>query len=489
VTEKTEKTEKKYHQYLSSQPYRQTKPFPIPYNSDPSSPVTSKPQKSTSTAKKPLPGKWLLIWLGLTGAAVVSATAGALLAFSLTSTPLKQTALTPEEEAVFTADQSISSQSLRLPELTRPVNILILGTKVLTSEVDDPIQKDVGYQALVNSFKGLADTMLLVRFDPANHKLTVLSIPRDTKAYIEGVGLTKLNEANYYGGPALAAKSISNLLGGVTIDRYLRVNVQGVEKLIDALGGVDVYVPKDMKYTDHSQHLYIDLKEGQQVLNGDKAMQFLRFRYDQYGDVGRIQRQQVLMRAIIEQTLKPKTIIKMPNILEVIQSHLDTNLSVEELVALAGFASQQKKSDVQMLMLPGDFSGDGKHAVSYWLPSQSKIAQIMAIHFNEVGQDFQLNDPTALSIAIQDRTNNPQAVQKLIQSLQNKGFSRVYIDSQSKSHQPLAVTRILAQKGDDISASEVRANLGFGEVIVESTGAIASDITIQLGQDWLNNSL
>lgn len=472
-------TEKKYDQSLSSEPSMPIKPTIS------ASAKVNEHRKKTPSSKKTAPGKWLWIWLGLTGAAVVSATAGALLAFSLTSTPLKQTVLSPQEEAVFTSDESISSQSLRLPELTRPVNILILGTKVLSSEVEDTTIPDQGYQALVNSFKGLADTMLLLRFDPANDKLTVLSIPRDTQAYVEGVGLTKLNEANYYGGPALAAKAISNLLEDVTIDRYVRVNVQGVEKLIDALGGVDVYVPKDMKYTDHSQHLYIDLKEGQQVLNGDKGMQFLRFRYDKYGDVGRIQRQQILMKGIVEQTMKPNTIIKIPEILSVIQSYLDTNLSVEEIVALAGFASQTEKSDVQMLMVPGDFSGDGKNAVSYWLPNRNSITQMMAIHFNQMDKDFEWNDPTSVNIAIQDSTNNPTAVQGLIESLQEKGYSRVYVDNDW--NEPLAVTKIVAQKGDDISATEVQAALGFGEVVVESTGSLASDITIQIGQDFFNN--
>ena len=84
----------------------------------------------------------------------------------------------------------------------------------------------------------------------------------------------KINEANRDGGPALSAQSVSELMGGIGIDRYIRINVQGVEKLIDALGGVVVDVPKDMKYQDDSQHLYINLKAGRQRLDGDKAMQF-----------------------------------------------------------------------------------------------------------------------------------------------------------------------------------------------------------------------
>ena len=253
---------------------------------------------------------------------------------------------------------------------------------MLTSDLDEAPQEDPGYHALVNSFDGLSDTMLLLRFDPKEENLTVLSIPRDTRAYIEDHGTTKINEANYHGGPALAAKSISELVGGVEIDRYIRVNVQGVEKLIDALGGVTVYVPKDMKYQDDSQHLYINLKKGKQHLNGEEAMQFLRFRYDEYGDIGRVQRQQTLMRAVVEQSLNPGVIVRVPKIIEVIKSHLDTNLSVEELVALTGFASQTDRSKVQMMMLPGEFNGTGREGVSYWIPHENEIRDLTAQYFD-----------------------------------------------------------------------------------------------------------
>ncbi|NJO20799.1 MAG: LCP family protein, partial [Spirulinaceae cyanobacterium RM2_2_10] len=268
-------------------------------------------------------GRWLWIWLGLTGVGMVSAMAGAILAVSLSATPLRQVFLSAEEDAIFNQDGAISWQNMRFPQLTRPVNILVLGTKVLTSDIEGAADPNLGYHALVNSFEGLSDTMLLLRFDPATEALTVLSIPRDTRTVVEGYGEIKINAANYHGGPALSARAVSDLLNGMPIDRYVRVNVQAVEKLIDALGGVEVHVPKDMKYTDYSQHLYIDLKAGQQRLDGEKSMQFLRFRYDQYGDIGRIQRQQTLMRAIVEQTLKPQTLGRIQDFMRRIVPGLD----------------------------------------------------------------------------------------------------------------------------------------------------------------------
>lgn len=436
-------------------------------------------------------GQWLWLSLGLAGVAMLSATAGAWLALSLSTTPLRQAELTPEEEAVFGQAEAVSRKNLQVPELARPVNILVLGTKVLTSDLKEAPENDLGYHALVNSFEGLSDTMLLLRFDPVNEKLAVLSIPRDTRTQIEDYGTAKINYANYKGGPALAAQTVSELLEGVTIDRYVRVNVQAIEKLIDALGGVTVYVPQDMKYQDDSQHLYINLKQGEQHLGGEKAVQFLRFRYDAYGDIGRVQRQQQLMRAVVEQALKPATIVRVPKILSIIQSHIDTNLNVEELVALAGFAAKTERADVEMLMVPGDFSNEGEYDASYWLPDQEGIEQMMAQHFDIGSPSIDAANPANLRVAIQDSTGDAQAVQAMLNHLREAGFRQVYVSSDW--HQPLQVTRIVAQQGDSQEASAIQSALGVGEVLVESTGSLSSDVTIQLGEDWqrqntLNNS-
>jgi LCP family protein required for cell wall assembly len=326
--------------------------------------------------------------------------------------------------------------------------------------------------------------MLMLRFDPQTKKLAVLSIPRDTRTLVEGHGVTKINVANREGGPALSAQAISELLNGVAVDRYIRINIQGVEKLVDALGGVTVYVPQDLKYQDDSQHLYINLKAGKHHLNGNQALQLLRFRYDENGDIGRIQRQQLLMRALMEQALNPATLARMPKILNVIQSHIDTNLSVQELVALVGFGVQTNRSNVQMLMVPGEFSTPEQYNTSYWLPDSDRIATMMAQHFDVASQGQQeAIDPARLRVAIQDSTGSDRAVQALVNTLQEYGYRNVNIAKPWS--EPLDVTHIVAQQGDSDSAQVIRSALGFGEVRVESTGNIQSDVTIQLGHDWL----
>lgn len=444
----------------------------------------SKSFKKKSTHIKS--GRWLWFWVGMTGVAMLSATAGALLAVSLSSTPLLQSNLSPEEKAMFGQGDRISGGGLRLTELTRPVNVLFLGVKVLTSDVNNSASKteNLGYHALVNSFNGLSDTILMLRFNPETKKLNVLSIPRDTRTSVEGQGKTKINAANVEGGPALTAQALSELLNGVPIDRYVRINVQGVEKLVDALGGVSVYVPKDMKYQDDSQHLYINLKAGNHHLNGNQALQFLRFRHDEHGDIGRIQRQQILMRALSEQALNPATLSRLPKILSVVQSHIDTNLTIEELVALVGFGVQTQRSNVQMLMLPGQFSEPGQYRASYWLPDSSRIAAMVSQHFNVTSVNSQKAiDPADLSVAIQDSTGSDRAVQAMVNTLQELGYRNVYIAKPWS--EPLKVTHIVAQQGDTDTAEVIRSVLNVGEVRVESTGNLRSDVTIQLGQDWL----
>jgi len=431
-------------------------------------------------------GRWLWFWVGMSGIAMVSATAGALLAVSLSSTPLQQAELSPQEEAVFDSD-AIAGSGLRFSELTRPVNLLVMGMSVLPPDVQNPPAdtKNLRYLPQVNSFDGLSDVMLLVQFEPEKKKIAMLSIPRDTRTEIEGYGTRKINAANVEGGPALTAKTVSNVLGGTGIDRYIRINVLGVEKLIDALGGVTVYVPKDMKYRDDSQHLYINLKAGKQHLNGTQTLQLLRFRHDELGDIGRIQRQQIVIRALIDQSLNPMTWKELPKILNVVKDNIDTNLTVEELVALVGFSVRTNRSNMQMFMLPGRFSENGEYDASYWIPSKNGIAKLMTQHFGlEATSEQQVSDPTSLRIAIQDSTGSDRSqLNPLIRSLAKAGYRNVYV--YKPWSEPLEVTNIVAQQGDGDGAESVRNTLGFGEVKVESTGSLDSDISIQLGKDWL----
>jgi len=458
---------------------------PIQKLSDQPSSASGASQSLKKKYSPPKSRRGLWFWFGMTSVVIASATAGALLAVSFASKPLMQSQLNQNQAAVFNG-APISGRDLQFSQLTRPVNILVLAMSVLPDDVKNPPPEtqNLSYSPQLNSFDGLSDTMLLLRFDPETKKMVVLSIPRDTRTLIDGHKFEKINAANQEGGTALSAKTVSAVLGGVQIDRYVRINVEGFAKLVDALGGIDFYVPKDMHYKDDTQHLYINLKAGQQHLDGNQALQLLRFRYDALGDIGRIQRQQLVMRSLMAQSLNPTTLAKFPQLLSVIHDYIDTNLTIEELVSVLGFAAQIHRSDTEMLMVPGRFSEPKEYNTSYWIPNQKGITSLMAQHFDLALQNPpSVTDPASLNISIQDSTGQPRAVRALVHSLYAAGYHNIHIAKPWT--QPLTKTHIIAQQGDSDSAETIRSILGLGEVRVESTGILFSDVTIKLGKDWL----
>ena len=426
--------------------------------------------------------------------AIVSGGIGAAIAFVMSSKPFQQSPVNSAELNGF--DSDIATATLGLPELTRPVNVLIMGTIVLTSDLAnaDSVPKE-GYLAQTNSsLDGQSDAMILLRLDPIAKKVTALSIPRDSRVEIPGYGVQKINAANYVGGALLSAKTVSNLVGNIQIDRYMRVNVEGFGQLIDALGGVDIYVPKRMKYQDDSQHLYINLNQGQQVLDGSKAIQYMRFRHDELGDIGRVQRQQTFFRALISQKLRIDTVPRIPDILAVIKQNLDTNMSVQELLALAAFVSKIDRKDTKMLLLPGRFSTPNEFPLSYWIVDDRRLIYLMKEHFNVVYAYSEVNKekeedftPANLRVVVQDTTYFPDRVKVATKALIKAGYTQTFADDIPRTV-ILEKTQIIAQSGDRTSAEKVRNALGVGEVVLESTGDLDSDVTIKLGKDWIDVS-
>ncbi|MEL6490522.1 MAG: LCP family protein [Cyanobacteria bacterium J06621_3] len=372
-------------------------------------------------------------------------------------------------------------------QVSRPVNVLIMGLDeaydIEGAEPDDLV--------------GRTDTMLLVRVDPDEGVVNVLSIPRDTRVDIPGYGVEKINQANFEGGAELAAETVRYNFNNVPIDRYVRVSTTAFTEIVDLVGGIEVLVPKAMQYEDKTQGLVIDLEPGLQNLNGDEAEQFARFRQDSYGDIGRVQRQQILLKALRKRMSNPVMLTKLPEILRVLQKRIDTNLSVEELLALAGFGLELDAKDMQMVMLPGRFSDPEEYSASYWLADRTASSDLMTTYFDaqsgELVADtsFGVNyyEPpsdyavSGLKIAIQNATDDPYASSSMADYLREQGFYNVYVvrnwsDTNRK-------TAVIAQRGDIGSANAVRDTLSLGQVVSDSTGDIDSDITIRVGEDWL----
>lgn len=245
---------------------------------------------------------------------------------------------------------------------TKRRNILLLGVDS-NGEGTDP-------------FEGTrTDTIILMNIDPRSKSLNAISIPRDSKVYLPGDhGIQKINAAHAIGGIGMTIKTIEDTLG-VKIDRYIMVHDQAVKEIVDALGGVDIYVEKNMHYNDYSGKLFINLKKGENHLDGKEVIGYLRFRHDAMGDIGRTQRQQWFLRGLMEELKKPETITKLPEIINVANKYIKTNMSFYELSQYASLAKHIDMDKIEIAMLPG--APNKKGYISYWILDPEKTQEVV----------------------------------------------------------------------------------------------------------------
>jgi len=205
-----------------------------------------------------------------------------------------------------------------LPFMPRRQNILLLGVDSNGSETDP--------------WKGTrSDTIVLLNIDPKTRSVNAISIPRDSKVYLPGeFGVQKINAAHALGGVNMTKRTVEETLG-VKVDRYIMVSDEAVKKLVDALGGVPIYVEKRMNYDDFSGNLHVHLNKGDNVLTGKNAVGYLRFRHDGLGDIGRTQRQQWFLRGLLAKIQTPQAIAKIPEMLNIATTYVKTDLSLYEM--------------------------------------------------------------------------------------------------------------------------------------------------------------
>lgn len=180
-----------------------------------------------------------------------------------------------------------------------------------------------------------SDSMLVASIDPVTKQASLFSILRDTWTDIEGYGEGRINTAITLGGAPLAMNTIGDLLG-LEIQYYLYTDFEGFEALVDSIGGVNYTVEKDMKYTDNAdKNRYdIDLKAGYQLLDGDKALQYVRFRHDAMSDYTRTERQRNFIMTVAKEMQSTWNIINMKKILDSVSPYIDTNMTVSDMLKL-----------------------------------------------------------------------------------------------------------------------------------------------------------
>ncbi len=339
--------------------------------------------------------------------------------------------------------------------LTKRVNVLLIGIDV-----------SLNNKRQILPF-ARSDTLILVSFDPERNQINALSIPRDTRAQIPGKGETKINAAYAYGGPKLTVATVRNFLG-VPIDYYVKLGPESFARIIDALGGIEIDVEKNMKYRDWWGGLDINLKRGHQLLDGRRAADYIRYRADATADIGRVARQQKMLMALFQKVKTPATLVHAPQLLRAVATNTQTNLSMGEMIMLGMFGVRLKSTDIHTTTLPGSASQ------AFWEADRAKMRPLIAEMFYGVDQATL----AATGIEVINGSGVPGLARKTAQRLQQLGFNIVRIDSVTTVTD---TTTIIDRSGRPQVARLLAEVLGHGRI--QRASGSGADITLVLARD------
>ncbi|MEX2356621.1 MAG: LCP family protein [Thermaerobacterales bacterium] len=404
-----------------------------------------------------------------------------------------------EDSFDFEADEPAVAIPREPLDPDQPLHVLIVG-------IDDGTQDN----GRLGPSARRTDTVMLLTVDHLTGHVGIMSVPRDTYVHIPQAAVnevieargrntvhenpTKMSHVHAYGGPLLAMAAASDLLG-VEIKRFVRLDFRGFERLIDLLGGIEIDVERDMFYEDPYQDLYVDIKKGRQVLPGEKALQYARFRCQTLedgtvrcgGDIERIRRQQNFVTALVDRTLRLNVLPRLPQMVEEVTQNMTTNLSSGELLELMRMAAAQAANydpkRIEMGIVPGT---DGyKDRVSYWFVDADELQK----ENSRVIWGVDPGENAGVEIAIHNASGELQAGNQLGSQLSDLGYQVIGVENGAD---PLATTQVIDHDrgGRGSLAGKLVARLvgrwvPTAEFYRQFDEAPEVDITIVIGQDYI----
>jgi len=329
-----------------------------------------------------------------------------------------------------------------------------------------------------------SDVMILISFDPEIKEVGLINIPRDTRVYIseQVFAYEKIAHAHAYGGPSLAVKTVEDFLN-VPIHYYVRVDFEAFKKAVNVLNGIDFDVPQDMKYDDPAQNLYIDLKKGPQTLDGDKALQLVRFREYVDGDISRIAIQQQFLKAVVKKLASMASVLKLPELVQTLSPYIKTDLSPDDILNLAYMAAGVSVDNVKMATLPGSdkWIDDGQGELSYWVADREATDKTV----DELARGISKERNATIAVAIQNGNGVAGAADKLATILRDKGFNVVSVGNSNK--QDYEETRIIApsdkRSSQYLVSNSIRDDCPDAKSVVDGVPN-GVDVLIIVGKDF-----
>ena len=272
-----------------------------------------------------------------------------------------------------------------LPRLLSPALAALLHAPSGIAAIANPLGiGDKSVLVLGNDAIGEnTDVMFTVQIRDGITEIT--QVPRDTYIDSEQVGVMKANALYANAGFETAKVEVGRLLDR-PVQRHLKVNLDAVARIGEALGGIEVDVPRRMYYVDDSQNLYIDLYPGRQLLKGQDLIGYLRFRNDEMGDIGRMERQRDVFQKVFSKLIHPTNLSRLPELLQIAGEDIDTDLTPVEFGQLLAAMTRTNLSASQ---LPGRLFWHDD--LSYWMPDSNPHYGSEPLAESHVGEGGQLH--------------------------------------------------------------------------------------------------
>ena len=239
-------------------------------------------------------------------------------------------------------------------------NVLVLG-------LDDAVNMD-------NAEEKRADAILLISMENTTGKVRILNIPRDTWVKMaQDKGETRLANVYAVGGAPLMVRTINQMFD-ISIHQYIVIDLATFGQIVDAVGGIDLYIERNMDYDDPEAGLSIHMKQGYRHLDGVGAEHYLRYRSDDLGDLGRTQRQQKFVKAFYAKLLRVDTLPKVPAIADILKQNVTTSAELFDSVHIGNVIRKLNIEPPRTIMLPGDFSRDDD---TVWIMDRAATDEII----------------------------------------------------------------------------------------------------------------
>ena len=326
------------------------------------------------------------------------------------------------------------------------------------------------------------DTLILGLYNPLTKRFGLIFLPRDLKVKVEtkmGINKGKINSVYSKYGMKKLLEVITSLTG-LDVKFHVSMRIEDIIKIVDLIGGVNIYVNKAMKYTDKSADLYIELPRGIIKCDGVKAMQFIRYRSDERGDMGRIERQYEFILNIIKKSIVKNNILQNLKILKVIYKKVKTNLNFNDIINLIKYTSTADFNNVEMIKVGGEFVNE--YGVEYIQPDLNKSKKNSKNLLNKLTYTKKNYIPQEIKVQVLNGSGKRGMAKRVRDKLVRNGFNVIeFGNADSQNYENML---ILDREGNMKKALKVAGILKIRNVFPNINHIIMIDVKVIVGKDY-----